>query len=398
MPKADLRPRPSSQPCSPSRNRKLVKRPLRSHSSSPRREVYVHNANLSPKKGILTRSNSPVFGIEPFEPRQGSGRRRSPKKTRSDSIDLLAKKRMEGKGFSEVDIQRSETKAFHVCPEPETEPRIKEEVSLQEVPPNSLKKNAELISEASRFIEDGRNNRSFRRRSVALTNGDLNSVGTLESNSINETRPNSINSTNSGSKESLESKETDSKYIGSKDSSPSRGSPYRRRSSSFEVFPRQERNYILMELSSPIKHSNQNKDSPESSLSLLGSVIGNDNDSNPENKISAVLKSKDSRVADIVNPISEDKSVEGDVKEETMSSKRIEENDVIFEKKEISDGVESVADEYKSKDVGSEKVSRKVWENSKLEMGKDSKCKEANWEELGLVDQDVLNDLHNKVN
>ncbi|XP_053995413.1 uncharacterized protein LOC128885405 [Hylaeus anthracinus] len=52
--------RPSSQPCSPRREPGKLRRASRSVSSSPKREVYTHNADLSPKKSILSRTSSPV--------------------------------------------------------------------------------------------------------------------------------------------------------------------------------------------------------------------------------------------------------------------------------------------------------------------------------------------------
>nr|XP_012140693.1 PREDICTED: uncharacterized protein LOC100881202 isoform X1 [Megachile rotundata]XP_012140694.1 PREDICTED: uncharacterized protein LOC100881202 isoform X1 [Megachile rotundata] len=59
MPNA--RQRPSSQPCSPRREAGKLKRPSRSVSNSPKREVYTHNAELSPKKSILARTSSPLL-------------------------------------------------------------------------------------------------------------------------------------------------------------------------------------------------------------------------------------------------------------------------------------------------------------------------------------------------
>ncbi|CAL7945263.1 unnamed protein product [Xylocopa violacea] len=56
------RSRPSSQPCSPRREPGKSRRTSRSVSSSPKREVYTHNAELSPKKSILTRTISPLLG------------------------------------------------------------------------------------------------------------------------------------------------------------------------------------------------------------------------------------------------------------------------------------------------------------------------------------------------
>ncbi|OAD61435.1 hypothetical protein WN48_10137, partial [Eufriesea mexicana] len=57
----NTRPRPSSQPCSPHRDSGKPRIMSRSVSSSPKREVYTHNAELSPKKSILTRTSSPLF-------------------------------------------------------------------------------------------------------------------------------------------------------------------------------------------------------------------------------------------------------------------------------------------------------------------------------------------------
>lgn len=62
MPGSPPRRRPSSQPCSPHVEKRGWRRASRSASSSPKRE-YTHNAQLSPKKSILTRTGSPVIVI-----------------------------------------------------------------------------------------------------------------------------------------------------------------------------------------------------------------------------------------------------------------------------------------------------------------------------------------------
>lgn len=70
MPSERPRRRSISQPNSPHFARRNTDgRMSRSLSSSPKREVYTHNADLSPKKGILTRTNSPLFVIEPIDKR-----------------------------------------------------------------------------------------------------------------------------------------------------------------------------------------------------------------------------------------------------------------------------------------------------------------------------------------
>lgn len=58
----ETRRRPSSQPCSPHVEKRVSRRASRSASSSPKRE-YTHNALLSPKKSILTRTSSSLIII-----------------------------------------------------------------------------------------------------------------------------------------------------------------------------------------------------------------------------------------------------------------------------------------------------------------------------------------------
>lgn len=61
-----VRRRPWSQPCSPHTEKRGSKRASRSASSSPKREAYTHNAQLSPKKSILARTTSggPVIVVD----------------------------------------------------------------------------------------------------------------------------------------------------------------------------------------------------------------------------------------------------------------------------------------------------------------------------------------------
>ncbi|XP_011701488.1 PREDICTED: uncharacterized protein LOC105458119 [Wasmannia auropunctata] len=60
----ETRRRPLSQPSSPHAEKRGSKRASRSASSSPKRE-YTHNAQLSPKKSILTRPGGPLIVINP---------------------------------------------------------------------------------------------------------------------------------------------------------------------------------------------------------------------------------------------------------------------------------------------------------------------------------------------
>ncbi|XP_050576482.1 uncharacterized protein LOC126915660 isoform X2 [Bombus affinis] len=86
------RPRPSSQPCSPHRESGKPRRASRSVSSSPKREMYTYNADLSPKKSILTRTNSPLLsGAKALE-------QLKKKKTVSRSEDKDGKHNMDQNG------------------------------------------------------------------------------------------------------------------------------------------------------------------------------------------------------------------------------------------------------------------------------------------------------------
>ncbi|XP_043259647.1 uncharacterized protein LOC122401523 isoform X3 [Colletes gigas] len=66
----NTRKRPSSQPCSPRKESGKPSRAARSVSSSPKREIYTHNAELSPKKSILARTSSPIVNKPVEQPRK----------------------------------------------------------------------------------------------------------------------------------------------------------------------------------------------------------------------------------------------------------------------------------------------------------------------------------------
>ncbi|XP_032682196.1 uncharacterized protein LOC116849305 isoform X2 [Odontomachus brunneus] len=70
--------RPWSQPCSPHAEKRGSKRASRSASSSPKREAYTHNAQLSPKKSILARTTSggPVIVVDPATEEMKSAKER----------------------------------------------------------------------------------------------------------------------------------------------------------------------------------------------------------------------------------------------------------------------------------------------------------------------------------
>lgn len=169
----------------------------------------------------------------------------------------------------------------------------------------------------------------------------------------------------------------------------------RRRSSSakslgFEAFPRQERNYILMELSSPTKDMSRRtslEDNP------MGEILVNDT-SEPATEQTDLEKETDKTVEDPVKSESE-QVPETKIEEPQVDSNKTAESDKVEESKNneeetevqlgiIDDDLEQSA--LDAKERSSDSSSDGEW-----------KAKEPSWEELGLVDEEVLNDFHNKV-
>lgn len=162
----------------------------------------------------------------------------------------------------------------------------------------------------------------------------------------------------------------------------------RRRSQSaktpgFETFPRQERNYILMELSSPVKESSR-----RSSL---------ETNPTPETTESSSPKPRDetkTQVTESTTKIEEQKPKSEDKDEPAPDSNKTEDES----KKDEEDEEEEEEEQVDAAVVGEEKSALDAKERSS-DSSSDGEWrnKEPSWEELGLVDEEVLGDLHNKV-
>lgn len=112
--------RPSSQPCSPHAEKRGSKRASRSASSSPKRE-YTHNAQLSPKKSILTRTNSPLIIVN----------------SATEETKSAKKVRRSGEPIPENEVPRATNN-----PQEVTETSKKEENTLiQAAPPSASSEN-----------------------------------------------------------------------------------------------------------------------------------------------------------------------------------------------------------------------------------------------------------------
>ncbi|XP_043278628.1 uncharacterized protein [Venturia canescens] len=151
----------------------------------------------------------------------------------------------------------------------------------------------------------------------------------------------------------------------------------------FETFPRKERNYILMELSSPNKTNLKN---------ISSGMSGNEG---LENKKS--LEPSDSNLPLAVNDCS---SIASAIDHSSLDVVKNKKND------NIHTAPDSIANEKNDKN----RVPRDEIEETKrnsnfdieesplndIDISEPTKFRESNWEDLGLVDQEVLDDLHNK--
>ncbi|XP_015601159.1 uncharacterized protein LOC107270564 isoform X2 [Cephus cinctus] len=246
-----------SQPSSPNPRKHHPRRVSRSQSSSPRREIYTHNADLSPKKSILSRTSSPIFIIQPVKTRR---KRRSTKvpsgkfdgneeneKTELESITTSNDTSVSNDPSKSI---RSDQKSFEVYPNTiieetniEENRLLKAAIDHQTPTENSSKKSSEkyIIEHSLETSKEMRN--SVAESDFMKDSGIINSKKTDES-------------------------------IDTKDSQKRSPRPSSR--GTFETFPRQERNYILMELSSPVRKKAQDTKSDSMENSTSGNLTKTD--------------------------------------------------------------------------------------------------------------------------
>lgn len=168
------------------------------------------------------------------------------------------------------------------------------------------------------------------------------------------------------------------------------------------MFPRQERNYILMELSSPTKDLSRRsslQDDPPVEKSLLETckerIESNQSSNLDQDQLQVKLEEmKNDKTEEVqrkgVNEAQEDSNklveksdnVENRTTAEETLEMRINEDETEAQLDAI-DGEKSALD---TKERSSDNNSDGEWKN-----------REPNWEELGLVDDEVLTDFHNKV-
>lgn len=337
MPETTRR-RPSSQPCSPHAGEKQRSRRIsRSASSSPKRE-YTHNAQLSPKKSILTRTDSPLIIIDPVTEEA----KRIKKDKRSDGIS-------EDKDSFEVNGNSKEI----------NEISKKEDITLS---------TQTTLCSANKEEKPNKNNENNRIK---------------DENNLSKVAQVAAASKNVSSKGEQEDNQ------GAVDENIS------------ETTLRREKNLSLTKLSNPsgqktIKenknevekgHSNEdarktseiNSDCDFSNNLPFGSPINSECESRIDRLIGDDFVNEREEGVRIFGSITDDRATkydDGEVSVRNDDDEGRRRHGQCFDRKSASEGNGSV-----------------TCSSSEGE----GKPREPSWEELGLVDQEVLDDLHNKV-
>jgi len=337
----ETRRRPSSQPCSPHAEKRGSRRASRSASSSPKRE-YTHNAQLSPKKSILTRTG-PLIVINPA------------------TEETKKKVKRSGEAILENETFRVTSSSQEI-----NEISKKEEITLVQAAPSSTNSEDKL----AKSDDKNDSSKSFQ---VAATEASKN-MPLKEEQAILE-------------------RDDHADVIDSNKSDVS------------EVSSRQEKNYTTTKLSSPKrkKISRENKDDgfglerrclneqklSENSFSRRSNSFPF---GSPVNAHDHVCNAQIDRLAggDFFNDDDDD---ERDVRTFGMIT---DDRAMKYGKDFVrdSEGQKEWRSQHDKKEGNASEGNESVTCSSSEGEGKPQ---EPSWEELGLVDQEVLDDLHNKV-
>ncbi|XP_011500447.1 PREDICTED: uncharacterized protein LOC105364258 [Ceratosolen solmsi marchali] len=360
------RARSSSQPsltrvCSPLRRR--------SASSSPRRESHTHDASLSPKKSILAKSSE--FGeLQSSDTLEAQKMRTaSPRASQRDSsIAVLSPRGLISAGEG---LKPESEPSFCVYEEPgESFVQLHFKNHRSSVLGDICGIEEERIKGNVDYVFGDRSGYNFDEKMLKDQENFIRSMYRSKSATEKTTK--------------LEWSEEEGTDENGKD---------RRRIQSakipgFEVFPRQERNYILMELSSPVKDSSRrtsledNQSDGESKEMAIGSKTEKTSEV-PSNEINEKMDIKDTKEPE-ESHVDSNKRAENE-KAESEAAPKEETSSGEMQLEVIDDNIEKATLDAKERlsDISSDGE----WKN-----------KEPSWEELGVVDEEVLNDFHNKYN
>lgn len=299
------RSRPSSQPCSPHREPRKYRRISRSVSNSPKREIYTHNAELSPKKSILTRTSSPFL-------------------FNNNAVD---------------------------------ETRKKKSISRQEDKDNKYNIESSANGKNTKIVEIGGKVDKIKKPEVVLVQNSQNISAINPNIKINHSEDVSLIIETSKNDSKVESDDfgMQNKII---DIKVNKDCLENKTSENIQKNNMEETNESL--------DINQKVDA------FFGSVVKN------ETELKYIKLNQDGVIRKDVK-----------LKSDKMNSSRNDNSDY------VSKSV--VCEQISEYDEGSESIIRKnentIYRSDKMELISD----EPNWEDLGLVDHEVLEDLHNKV-
>ncbi|KAK0181280.1 hypothetical protein PV327_003573 [Microctonus hyperodae] len=390
------RSRSRSNPSSPNSPKSKVARRSRSVSNSPKRDFYIHDGNLSPKKSILIKNNSYL------------GNKSISRSLESNMDNLFGIKESDRSWsfevFDDIDENILEKEKNLFIEKPKKQKKVKKLSKINSA--NKIKKvkpmeQMENLNKPENFPE-----KSYEINFVEVPEIKINAENTPTNSPMNVTNNSKENNddavsvtVNEKNLQNLVINPNEEKYIkeyyneediktclnaenvgGKKTKDKIRCSP---RKLVFETFPRQERNYILMELSSPVKGNSRSREvSPQGIQSSENSL---------EFKIPTVSV-----------PLSSELNTPA-ISNEALNLETSSLMDVNTTQQMINDEINKDI-KIKSKNSNVKNVDVKNFENSDDNGSKtddsangETKIHEPSWEELGLVDQNVLNDLHNKV-
>ncbi|XP_072762296.1 uncharacterized protein [Anoplolepis gracilipes] len=333
MPETTSRRRPSSQPCSPHAGEKRRSRRVsRSASSSPKRE-YTHNAQLSPKKSILTRTDGPLIIVDPIT--EEANNKRIKKDRRSDEAV--------SEDFFKVNDNSKEVNGT----------LMEENVTLTQTNLYSANKDEKLVkSNENNQMKNENNISKIAQVVTALASKNASSKGEqaiLEDNhgsTINE----SVSETTSWREKNSPTKSlNDPKTV-------------KENKNNLEIEKGRSNEDIR-------KASESNFVGDFSNNLPFGSPINSECETRIDRLVGGDFIDDDEREERIFGSITDDRAMKNsDGEGRRRRSQR-------FDRKSASDGNGSI-----------------TCSSSEGE----GKPREPSWEELGLVDQEVLDDLHNK--
>lgn len=344
-----IRRRPSSQPCSPHAEKRKSKRASRSASSSPKRDAYTHNAQLSPKKSILTRTATPVIIIDSAVEEAKNTKNSAKEKKSGEMI-------MEDESFRAINSSQ------------EINEISAKDTSIQATPSST---NNGLTKINERKCAKGENDMP---ESIQVTNTeDSNNISLKEEQTIAE-RNNHEDVINSNRND--------------------------------EAPAKQAKDYTSTELSSPERKTRrENRNISEMKDDSLGSKRVRLNEQKESDLSCDLMTDSDKNGFPFGSPINEcntriDRLVGGDFIDDGHDVLELITGDQsVSRANDIESYVVDSDDERRSRSSQRDRKSASET-NGNITCSSsegEGKPQEPNWEELGLVDQDVLDDLHNKV-